>query len=108
MVWVSLFQRLSSRALPDEQPEERILRKLYRKQAGFTRDNAARHEPWLPTQKLPRLLTTSASAIRKIQRLQHLAHDTRYKITSYIIVVLCLVKILTSVNILPICFNRAP
>jgi len=69
-------QRLSSRALPDEQPEERILRKLYRKQAGFTRDNAARHEPWLPTQKLPRLLTTSASAIRKIQRLQHLSHDT--------------------------------
>ena len=32
------------------------------------------HEPWVPTQKLPRLLTTSASAIRKIQRLGEI-HD---------------------------------
>ena len=70
---MSSSQRLSSRALPNELPEERILRKLYRKQAGYSRDKAASHDPWLPTQKLPRLLTTSASAIRKLQRLQECA-----------------------------------
>ena len=69
---LSPSRRTSSRALPNETPDERILRKLYRRQAGFVRDKANSHEPWLPTQKLPRLLTTSASAIRKIQRLGEL------------------------------------
>ena len=32
-------------------------------------DKTNHHDPWLPTQKMPRLLTTSAGAIRKIQRL---------------------------------------
>ena len=35
----------------------------------YIADHIQSHDPWLPTRKLPRLLTTSASAIRKIQRM---------------------------------------
>jgi len=52
-----------------ETADERILRKLARSQVHYKADKTKAHEPWVPTQKLPRLLTTSASAIRKIQRL---------------------------------------
>ena len=55
-----------------ESADERILRKLSRSQFHYKSDKG--HEPWIPTQKLPRLLATSASAIRKIQRLGEI-HD---------------------------------
>ena len=38
----------------------------------YIADHIKTHDPWLPTRKLPRLLTTSASAIRKIQRMGEL------------------------------------
>ena len=57
-----------------ETADERILRKLSRSQVHYRADRSRGHEPWIPTQKLPRLLTTSASAIRKIQRLGEI-HD---------------------------------
>ena len=57
--------------LKTETADERILRKLSRSQFHYKQDKSrsGAHEPWVPTQKLPRLLATSASAIRKIQRL---------------------------------------
>lgn len=39
----------------------------------FQADKTKNHDPWLPTQKMSRLLTTSAGAIRKIQRLASLS-----------------------------------
>ena len=56
-----------------ETADQRILRKLSRSQFHYKAQRSS-HEPWVPTQKLPRLLTTSASAIRKIQRLGEI-HD---------------------------------
>lgn len=57
-----------------ETADERILRKLARSQVHYKAERSRGHEPWVPTQKLPRLLATSASAIRKIQRLGEI-HD---------------------------------
>jgi hypothetical protein len=57
-----------------ETADERILRKLARSRVHYVTERSRGHEPWVPTQKLPRLLTTSASAIRKIQRMGEL-HD---------------------------------
>lgn len=57
-----------------ETAEARVLRKLSRHRVRFVSDKAKKHDPWVPTQKMPRLLTTSASAIRKIQRMGVL-HD---------------------------------
>ena len=56
-----------------ETSDQRILRKLSRSQFHYKAQKTS-HEPWVPTQKLPRLLATSASAIRKIQRLGEI-HD---------------------------------
>ena len=55
-----------------ETTDVRILRKLNRSRARYIADHIKSHDPWLPTRKLPRLLTTSASAIRKIQRMGEL------------------------------------
>jgi len=57
-----------------ETADERTLRKLSRSQFHYRAERSKGHEPWVPTQKLPRLLSTSASAIRKIQRLGEI-HD---------------------------------
>ena len=46
-----------------ETADERILRKLSRSQVHYKTERARGHEPWIPTQKLPRMLSTSASAI---------------------------------------------
>ena len=56
-------------AYPGETADIRILRKLSRHRTRYVADRIKSHDPWLPTQKMPRLLTTSASAIRKIQRM---------------------------------------
>lgn len=34
----------------------------------FSADRLSRTKPWIPTQRLPRSLSTSASAIRKLER----------------------------------------
>ena len=65
----SLLDKFESR----ETADQRILRKLSRSQYHYKAQRSS-HDPWVPTQKLPRLLTTSASAIRKIQRLGEI-HD---------------------------------
>ena len=57
---------------PDESAGQRILRKLLRSQNSYARDKGKKFEPWIPTQKLPRQLTTSASAIRKLQKMGEL------------------------------------
>jgi len=74
--YIRLFQsdfRWWNRKQSIETADQRILRKLSRSQFHYKAQRSS-HEPWVPTQKLPRLLTTSASAIRKIQRLGEI-HD---------------------------------
>ena len=58
-----------------ETADERILRKLSRSQVHYKTERARGHEPWIPTQKLPRMLSTSASAIRKFQKVQEIHHQ---------------------------------
>ncbi len=52
-----------------ETADERILRKLAKSRCRYSKDRSTPLDPWVPTQKLPRLLGTSASAIRKVQRM---------------------------------------
>ncbi|RZC37061.1 PHD finger protein 14 [Asbolus verrucosus] len=48
-------------------PEQvRIQRKLEKQRIHFLNHKALKPPPWVPTQKMPRLLTTSASACRKL------------------------------------------
>lgn len=56
------------RDLSTETPDQRILRKLARQQIKFQNETVKR-TPWVPTQKMARMITTSASAVRKIQRM---------------------------------------
>eukprot|EP00095_Tigriopus_kingsejongensis_P007649 maker-scaffold116_size340332-snap-gene-0.24 protein:Tk07649 transcript:maker-scaffold116_size340332-snap-gene-0.24-mRNA-1 annotation:"phd finger protein 14-like" len=56
------------RDLSTETPDQRILRKLARQQVRFRLDQSKR-TPWIPTQKMSRMITTSASAVRKLQRM---------------------------------------
>ena len=66
---VILLKRTVSKKEDIETEDERILRKLARSQVHYKSERSrAGHEPWVPTQKLPRLLSTSASAIRKLQK----------------------------------------
>ncbi|XP_008194450.1 PHD finger protein 14 isoform X4 [Tribolium castaneum] len=52
-----------------ETPEQvRIQRKLEKQKLHFLNHKALKPPPWVPTQKMPRLLTTSASACRKLLR----------------------------------------
>lgn len=44
----------------------RIERKLKKRRAKYISNKITKHEPWVPTQKIPRLLSTSASACRKL------------------------------------------
>ena len=65
----------ANRTGPDiESTDERILRKLNRSQVHYKAERVRGHDPWVPTQKLPRLLSTSASAIRKLQRMGEIHH----------------------------------
>lgn len=63
-----LLKRASSKKEDIETADERILRKLARSQVHYRSERGRGHEVWVPTQKLPRLLSTSASAIRKLQK----------------------------------------
>ena len=66
---VILLKRTLSKKDDIETADERILRKLARSQVHYKSERSrVGHEPWVPTQKLPRLLSTSASAIRKLQK----------------------------------------
>ena len=65
---VILLKRTLSKKDDIETADERILRKLARSQVHYRSERSRGHEPWVPTQKLPRLLSTSASAIRKLQK----------------------------------------
>ncbi|XP_065156996.1 PHD finger protein 14-like isoform X2 [Atheta coriaria] len=52
-----------------ETPEQvRIQRKLQKKRMHYKALKLTRQQPWVPTQKMPRLLTTSASACKKLIR----------------------------------------
>ncbi|CRK94491.1 CLUMA_CG007997, isoform A [Clunio marinus] len=48
--------------------QERIERKLKKHRIKYTSNKLTRVEPWVPTQKMPRLLTTSASACKKLMK----------------------------------------
>ena len=56
----------------DESADQRILRKLRKNQSRYLSERAKKPEPWLPTKKLPRLITTSSSAIRKFETMGEL------------------------------------
>ena len=56
----------------DESADQRILRKLKKNQRRYLSERAKKPEPWLPTKKLPRLITTSSSAIRKFETMGEL------------------------------------
>ncbi|CAH0548773.1 unnamed protein product [Brassicogethes aeneus] len=50
-----------------ETPEQvRIQRKLRKQKEHYLGHKALKQAPWVPTQKMPRLLTTSASAVKKL------------------------------------------
>ena len=53
--------------LEEETPRQRILRKLTKSRKSFHRERLRRPEVWVPTQKLSRMLTTSASAVKKLE-----------------------------------------
>ncbi|OAD58075.1 PHD finger protein 14, partial [Eufriesea mexicana] len=52
----------------DTEEQRRIQRKLAKHRHKYLAHKAARPPPWVPTQKMPRLLTTSASACRQLAR----------------------------------------
>ena len=56
----------------DESADQRIIRKLRKNQKRYLAERAKKPEPWLPTKKLPRLITTSSSAIRKFEAMGEL------------------------------------
>lgn len=71
--WLALQLRTQQRRIEYEQegykdtPEQvRIQRKLKRHRLKFLNNKTLKSPPWVPTQKMPRLLTTSASACRKL------------------------------------------
>ncbi|XP_066589670.1 PHD finger protein 14 isoform X2 [Prorops nasuta] len=52
----------------DSEEQRRIQRKLAKHRHKYLAHKASRPPPWVPTQKMPRLLTTSASACRQLAR----------------------------------------
>ncbi|KAK1134456.1 hypothetical protein K0M31_007242 [Melipona bicolor] len=52
----------------DTEEQRRIQRKLTKHRHKYLAHKASRPPPWVPTQKMPRLLTTSASACRQLAR----------------------------------------
>lgn len=52
----------------DTEEQRRIQRKLAKHRHKYLAHKASRQAPWVPTQKMPRLLTTSASACRQLAR----------------------------------------
>ncbi|KAH0554882.1 hypothetical protein KQX54_013616 [Cotesia glomerata] len=52
----------------DTEEQRRIQRKLAKHRHKYLAHKASKQPPWVPTQKMPRLLTTSASACRQLAR----------------------------------------
>ncbi|XP_046836094.1 PHD finger protein 14 isoform X2 [Vespa velutina] len=52
----------------DTEEQRRIQRKLAKHRHKYLAHKASRPPPWVPTQKMPRLLTTSASACRQLAK----------------------------------------
>ncbi len=52
-----------------ESEAQRILRKLRKSQSLYAKERSRRGECWVPTQRIPRALTTSSSAIRKLEHM---------------------------------------
>ncbi|XP_015175796.1 PREDICTED: PHD finger protein 14 isoform X3 [Polistes dominula] len=52
----------------DTEEQRRIQRKLAKHRHKYLAHKASRPVPWVPTQKMPRLLTTSASACRQLAK----------------------------------------
>ncbi|XP_046610280.1 PHD finger protein 14 isoform X1 [Neodiprion virginianus] len=52
----------------DTEEQRRIQRKLAKHRHKYLAHKASRQPPWVPTQKMPRLLTTSASACRQLAK----------------------------------------
>ncbi|XP_063982197.1 PHD finger protein 14 isoform X1 [Diachasmimorpha longicaudata] len=52
----------------DTEEQRRIQRKLAKHRHRYLANKAGRPSPWVPTQKMPRLLTTSASAYRQLAK----------------------------------------
>ncbi|KAG7211298.1 hypothetical protein KM043_010597 [Ampulex compressa] len=52
----------------DTEEQHRIQRKLAKHRHKYLAHKASRPPPWVPTQKMPRLLTTSASACRQLAK----------------------------------------
>ncbi|XP_018361450.1 PREDICTED: PHD finger protein 14 isoform X2 [Trachymyrmex cornetzi] len=73
--WLALQMRAQYRQQMLKQPnhldsdeQRRIQRKLAKHRHKYLAHKASRPPPWVPTQKMPRLLTTSASACRQLAR----------------------------------------
>ncbi|XP_034945211.1 PHD finger protein 14 [Chelonus insularis] len=73
--WLALQIRAQYRAQLLKQPghldteeQRRIQRKLAKHRHKYLAHKASRPSPWVPTQKMPRLLTTSASACRQLSK----------------------------------------
>ncbi|XP_067012108.2 PHD finger protein 14 isoform X2 [Anabrus simplex] len=73
--WLALQLRTRQRQIDQQQAghgdskeEIRIKRKLAKYRDKYLIHKTTRIPPWVPTQKMPRLLTTSASACRKLLR----------------------------------------
>jgi len=64
-----LEEAAKSTSSSQESADQRILRKLLRSQTSYAKERLKRGEPWVPTQRLPRPLTTSASAVKKLERI---------------------------------------
>ncbi|KAK0095862.1 hypothetical protein PV326_007195 [Microctonus aethiopoides] len=52
----------------DTEDQQRIQRKLSKHRHKYLAHKLSRSSPWVPTQKMPRLLTTSASACRQLAK----------------------------------------
>ena len=88
-----LLKRASSKKEDIETADERILRKLARSQVHYRSERSRGHEVWVPTQKLPRLLSTSASAIRKLQKVAEMQGVDQERQTKQEIQVMSLMEV---------------
>lgn len=71
--WLALQLRTQKRKVelegnPDTVAQLRIQRKLAKYRKKYIAQKEQRNPPWVPTQKMPRLLSTSASACRRLMR----------------------------------------
>lgn len=79
--WLALQSQLKQRkenSFSNSEEQNRINRKLQRHRIKYLEGKAANPQPWVPTQKMPRMLTSSPSACRKLIRKAELTGiDTR-------------------------------